>query len=45
MFKVRWQGYTEEDDSWEPYKFLRDTEQLHAYLRANRMVSYIPAKF
>jgi len=45
MFKVRWQGYTVENDSWEPYKYLRDTEQLHAYLRANRMVSYIPAKF
>ncbi len=45
VFKVRWQGYTPEHDSWEPYKYLRDTEQLHAYLRANRMTSYIPAKF
>ena len=45
VFKVRWQGYTPEHDSWEPFKYLRDTEQLHAYLRANRMSSYIPAKF
>ena len=44
-FKVRWQGYTPEDDTWEPYKYLRDTEQLHAYLRANKMKSFIPAKF
>lgn len=44
-FKVRWQGYTPEDDTWEPYKYLRDTEQLHTYLRANKMKSFIPAKY
>ena len=44
-FKVRWHGYSPEDDTWEPYKYLRDTEQLHVYLRANRMKSFIPAKY
>lgn len=44
-FKVRWQGFGPEHDSWEPYQYLRDTEQLHTYLRANRMTSLIPAKF
>jgi hypothetical protein len=44
QFKVRWLGYGPEHDSWEPYKNLRDTEQLHAYLRANRMATLIPSK-
>lgn len=44
-FKVRWFGYGPEDDTWEPYAHLRDTEQLHTYLRANRMTSLIPKKF
>ena len=44
-FKVRWTGYSPDDDTWEPYENLRDSEQLHNYLRANKMVSLIPAKF
>jgi len=44
-FKVRWSGYSPDDDTWEPYENLRDSEQLHDYLRANEMVSLIPAKF
>jgi hypothetical protein len=44
-FKVRWQGYGPESDSWEPYSELRDTEQLHTYLRTHRMKSLIPKKF
>jgi hypothetical protein len=44
-FKVRWLGYGPEHDSWEPYQYLRDTEQLHDYLRANRMTSLIPSKY
>jgi hypothetical protein len=45
IFKVHWLGYGPESDSWEPYSELRDTEQLHEYLRANRMISLIPKKF
>ncbi len=44
-FKVRWQGYPPEHDTWEPYAYLRDTDKLHEYLRTNRMKSFIPAKF
>ena len=44
-FKVRWQGEGPEGDSWEPYAFLRDSEQLHTYLRTNKLKSLIPAKF
>lgn len=44
-FKVRWLGYGPDSDTWEPYANLRDTEQLHEYLRAHRMVSLIPKKF
>ena len=44
-FKVRWLGYGPESDTWEPYANLRDTEQLHDYLRTHRMVSLIPKKF
>jgi hypothetical protein len=44
-FKVRWTGYDPSHDSWEPYSALRDTGQLHDYLRANRMKSLINKKF
>ena len=43
-FLVRWLGYTEENDSWEPYSELRDTDQLLTYLRANRLVKLINSK-
>ena len=43
-FKVRWLGYTEDDDTWDPYSQLRDTEQLLTYLRANRLVKLINKK-
>ena len=41
-FKVRWKGYTEEHDSWEPWKNLRLVEQLHDYLRSHNMAKLIP---
>lgn len=46
-FKVRWRGYGPEEDSWEPYSALRDTEALLQYLRndANKLRSLIPNKF
>lgn len=43
-FKVRWAGYDASHDSWEPYKNLRDTEQLLDYLRAKKMHSLINKK-
>jgi hypothetical protein len=43
-FLVKWQGYEIKYDSWEPYENLRDTDQLIAYLKANRMRSLVPTK-
>jgi hypothetical protein len=44
-FLVRWQGYDETDDTWEPWSGLRDTEQLHAYLLQNKLGRLIPKEF
>jgi hypothetical protein len=45
QFLVRWRGYAPENDSWEPYSELRDTDKLHIYLIANKLRSLIPKKF
>ena len=44
-FLVDWLGYAHERDSWEPYKALRDFEQLHAYLTEQKLRFLIPQKF
>jgi transposase InsO family protein len=41
-FRVRWAGYGPEDDTYEPWKHVRDTAQLHEYLRLNKLARYIP---
>jgi hypothetical protein len=41
-FKVRWAGFGETCDSWEPYKGLIHVDKLHDYLRANNMKTLIP---
>ena len=41
-FRVRWSGYDQDDDTWEPWKGLRLNEKLHDYLRANNLEKYIP---
>jgi hypothetical protein len=43
-FLVKWAGYPEEYNSWEPWSSLRDTEQLELYLRNNRMRSLLPVQ-
>lgn len=35
MFRVRWRGYEDSDDSWLPYGDLRDVAVLRAYLLAH----------
>merc|ERR1712100_474169 len=40
-FLVKWVGYSDECNSWEPWKFLRDNMILHEYLKRNRMKSII----
>ena len=41
-FKVRWAGFGESCDSWEPYKALLHVDKLHDYLRTNTMKTLIP---
>jgi hypothetical protein len=37
QFHVKWLGYDEIHNSWEPWKNLRDLAVLHEYLRANNL--------
>jgi Chromo (CHRromatin Organisation MOdifier) domain len=41
-FKVKWQGYDDSYNSYEPCKNLRNTEQLHLYLIAQNLKHLIP---
>ena len=44
-FLVHWTGYDDTYDTWDPYEGLRDTEQLHKYLRLHKLTHLIPLKF
>ena len=41
-FKVRWTGFGESCDTWEPYKALLHVDKLHDYLRTHAMKTLIP---
>mgnify|MGYP002132560491 FL=1 len=41
-FRVRWDGYTEADDQWLPWRSLRNNPKLHEYLRANGLAKLVP---
>ena len=41
-FLVKWLGYPDSANSWEPWSNLRLTEQLHLYLRANGLQRLVP---
>ena len=42
-FCVSWVGYDSNSDTWEPWRNLRDTRQLHDYLRAIGKSKLIPS--
>jgi hypothetical protein len=44
-FLVKWLGYDESDNTYEPWSYLKDTEQLHAYLIRCGLQQEIPRKF
>jgi transposase InsO family protein len=44
-FLIKWLGYDDTHNSWEPYKEVRDVEVLHTYLRTNNLSKIIPKKF
>ena len=39
---IRWSGYDESYDSWEPYKEIRKTNQFMEYCNRNRLKYLIP---
>jgi hypothetical protein len=44
-FLIKWLGYDDTHNTWEPYKEVRDVEILHTYLRTNNLSKIIPKKF
>ena len=42
---VKWTGYDETYDTWEPWINVRDTEQMLRYLQAKNLQYLIPPKF
>ena len=44
-FYVKWLNYDSNHNSWEPWKSMRATDQLHTYLRVNNMLYVIPNEF
>jgi hypothetical protein len=43
-WQVRWSGYGESDDSWEPLSNIKDVEVFHEYCIANKLQRFIPRK-
>ena len=43
-FQVKWLGYDETHNSWEPYANLSDSDQLHVSLRQNNLLRLISKK-
>ena len=44
-FLVRWLDYDESFDTWEPWQSLRETDQLHDYLRQKGLEKLIPLTY
>ena len=44
-FQVKWVGYDDSRNTWEPYSALRDLKPLHEYLSETNLKSLIPTKF
>ena len=44
-FEIKWLGYDDSYNSWEPWKNIRDVVVVHDYLRTNDLQRLIPKKF
>jgi hypothetical protein len=44
-FLVKWEGYGEDQNTWESYHELRHNALLHEYLNTHRMRSLIPPQY
>jgi transposase InsO family protein len=44
-FYIKWLGYEDDRNTWEPYANIRDMTVCHEYLRAHGMANHIPKKF
>ena len=42
---VKWLNYDDTINSWEPWKYLRCTEQLHKFLTERNLKKLIPRQF
>ena len=45
FFKVKWLGYNDGDNTWEPWKNLRNNIELHKYLKNKKLQAHIPKEF
>jgi hypothetical protein len=43
-WKVRWAGYTPNDDTWEPYDNLKDNDAFISYCRKHKMYEYVTSQ-
>jgi hypothetical protein len=43
-WRVRWAGYGDSDDSWEPLTNIKDVEVFHEYCVAHKLQRFLPRK-
>ena len=44
-FLIKWAGYDDDKNTWEPYANIRDMKICHEYLQAHNLAYLIPKKF
>jgi hypothetical protein len=44
-FRVRWKGYTPDDDTWQPIKTVRKTQAFVDYCREKKLTSLVSKRF
>jgi hypothetical protein len=43
MWKVHWQDYSDEDDTWEPFENLKDVGVFQDYCLEHKLYDYLPS--